>query len=113
MTITESGRSIESDPLAIAADTLTVESLLRCWVRENNIPRPVGDTLAMHIGDIIVNVPIHYWSETGLHRFGSVVTVDGQLNAAEFARLLANTQSAEVEGEVFVARVSESAARVA
>ncbi|MFC4497833.1 IucA/IucC family protein [Streptomyces ovatisporus] len=57
------------------ADAAATENLLRCWVRENDIPRPAQDTLrvALHATGTALHVPVHYWSDTGRHRFGAPV----------------------------------------
>nr|WP_240679088.1 IucA/IucC family protein [Streptomyces sp. SID4937] len=62
------------DPLR-AADAAGTESLLRCWTRENDLPRPDGDTLrvAFPATGTALLVPVHYWSATGAHRFGAPV----------------------------------------
>ncbi|MFI8352979.1 IucA/IucC family protein [Streptomyces cyaneofuscatus] len=62
------------DPLR-AADAAGTESLLRCWSRENDLPRPEGDTLriAFPATGTALLVPVHYWSATGAHRFGAPV----------------------------------------
>ncbi|MFD8470337.1 IucA/IucC family protein [Streptomyces cyaneofuscatus] len=62
------------DPLR-AADAAGTESLLRCWTRENDLPRPEGDTLriAFPATGTALLVPVHYWSATGAHRFGAPV----------------------------------------
>jgi siderophore synthetase component len=47
-----------------------VENLLRCWVRENNLPAPGDGILRIQLpasGTALV-VPVHYWSPTGWHR---------------------------------------------
>ncbi|MFF2538681.1 IucA/IucC family protein [Streptomyces cyaneofuscatus] len=62
------------DPLR-AADAAGTESLLRCWTRENDLPRPEGDTLriAFPATGTALLVPVLYWSATGAHRFGAPV----------------------------------------
>ncbi|AWK13115.1 iron transporter [Streptomyces spongiicola] len=62
------------DPLA-AADAGTVENLLRCWVRENDLPEPGGDRLRipLHASDTALLVPVLHWSPAGWHRFGPPV----------------------------------------
>nr|WP_202426175.1 IucA/IucC family protein [Streptomyces sp. HUCO-GS316] len=55
-----------------AADAAAVENLLRCWVRESNLPAPDGKALRIPLpasGTALV-APVHYWSPTGWHRFG-------------------------------------------
>ncbi|WP_443043257.1 IucA/IucC family protein [Streptomyces sp. HM190] len=56
----------------IAAQAAAVENLLRCWVREHDLPRPDGAVLRLPLPATATAllVPIHYWSPTGWHRFG-------------------------------------------
>ncbi|NNJ07521.1 iron transporter [Streptomyces sp. PKU-MA01144] len=62
------------DPL-VAADAGTVENLLRCWVRENDLPKPAGDLLRipLHASGTALLVPVLHWSPAGWHRFGPPV----------------------------------------
>ncbi|MFE9848449.1 IucA/IucC family protein [Streptomyces sp. NPDC005576] len=55
-----------------AADVAGAESLLRCWARENDLPRPERDTLRIPLpaSGTALLVPVLYWSPTGHHRFG-------------------------------------------
>ncbi|MEV7001674.1 IucA/IucC family protein [Streptomyces sp. NPDC093982] len=56
----------------IAAQAAAVENLLRCWVRETNLPAPDTGTLRVPLpatGTALL-VPVGYWSPTGWHRFG-------------------------------------------
>ncbi|MFF8827777.1 IucA/IucC family protein [Streptomyces sp. NPDC015131] len=55
-----------------AADAAAAENLLRCWVRENDLPRPAGTTLRVPLdaSGTALLVPVRYWSPTGWHRFG-------------------------------------------
>lgn len=49
-----------------------MENLLRCWVRETNVPAPHDGLLRILLpatGMALV-APVHYWSPTGWHRFG-------------------------------------------
>ncbi|TGB08239.1 iron transporter [Streptomyces palmae] len=64
----------ESDP-ASAADAAATENLLRCWVRETGLPRPHGDSLRIVLTacQLVLRVPVRYWSATGWHRFGRPV----------------------------------------
>ncbi|MFD9970966.1 IucA/IucC family protein [Streptomyces sp. NPDC059017] len=59
------------DPLK-AADAGAVENLLRCWVRENDLPRPTGASLRIPLraSGTALLVPVLHWSLTGWHRFG-------------------------------------------
>jgi siderophore synthetase component len=55
-----------------AAQAAAVENLLRCWVRENNLPAPDDGTLRIPLSasGTTLLAPVHYWSRTGWHRFG-------------------------------------------
>ncbi|MFF7947781.1 IucA/IucC family protein [Streptomyces griseorubiginosus] len=57
-----------------AAEAAGVENLLRCWVRENDLPAPAHGTSTLHIplpaSATYLLVPVQYWSPTGWHRFG-------------------------------------------
>lgn len=116
------------DPHA-AADAATVENLLRCWVREHDIPRPHGDILylPLNASGIPLTVPVHYWSATGWHRFGRVTLTGGPDDAPAFdavtlaallgreaAHRAAQTGRPPTEGGAeLVARVADSARRTA
>ncbi|MFJ3672917.1 IucA/IucC family protein [Streptomyces sp. NPDC090106] len=55
-----------------AAQSAAVENLLRCWVREADLPAPADGTLriALPASGTALRVPVRYWSPTGWHRFG-------------------------------------------
>ncbi|MEU3983149.1 IucA/IucC family protein [Streptomyces sp. NPDC026672] len=55
-----------------AAEAAAVENLLRCWVRETNLPAPDSGTLRIPLpaSGTSLTVPVHFWSPTGWHRFG-------------------------------------------
>ncbi|WP_416967496.1 IucA/IucC family protein [Streptomyces sp. 4F14] len=55
-----------------AARAAATENLLRCWVRETSVPPPDTDLLRIPLPScgLILLAPVHYWSPTGLHRFG-------------------------------------------
>ncbi|MBW8805530.1 MAG: hypothetical protein JF587_17020 [Catenulisporales bacterium] len=57
-----------------AADELSAEVLLRCWVREARIPVPTGGPmrLAFPATGVTVEVDIDAWSAVGWHRFGPI-----------------------------------------
>ncbi|WP_129842821.1 IucA/IucC family protein [Streptomyces sp. RFCAC02] len=90
-----------ADPLehpdpALAADAATVDSLLRCWVRETAVPRPAGDVLRLPLraSGTVLRVPVRHWSAAGLHRFGPAVPEGAApgaapLDAVTLAALLA------------------------
>ncbi|MEW2162292.1 IucA/IucC family protein [Streptomyces sp. NPDC007084] len=63
---------LEHPDAGTAAQAAAVENLLRCWVRENNLPAPDHGTLRIPLpaSGAILLVPVHYWSATGWHRFG-------------------------------------------
>ncbi|MGW1624015.1 IucA/IucC family protein [Streptomyces sp. NPDC002172] len=68
----DTGDLLEHPDPYIAAQAAAVENLLRCWVRETDLPTP--DTGALRIplpasGTALVT-PIRHWSPTGWHRFG-------------------------------------------
>ncbi|MGW0834409.1 IucA/IucC family protein [Streptomyces prunicolor] len=56
----------------IAAQAAAVENLLRCWVRETNLPAPTNGTLCIPLpaSNTALLAQVHYWSPTGWHRFG-------------------------------------------
>ncbi|MGR3869277.1 IucA/IucC family protein [Streptomyces graminifolii] len=55
-----------------AAQAAAVENLLRCWVREMNLPTPTNGTLRIPLpaSGTALLAQVHYWSPTGWHRFG-------------------------------------------
>ncbi|WP_405951013.1 iron transporter [Streptomyces prunicolor] len=55
-----------------AAQAAAVENLLRCWVRETNLPAPTNGTLRIPLpaSNTALLAQVHYWSPTGWHRFG-------------------------------------------
>ncbi|MFF8917791.1 IucA/IucC family protein [Streptomyces sp. NPDC015032] len=106
------------DPLR-AADTAGVENLLRCWVRESDLPRPVGDMLRIPLpaSGTALLVPVVYWSVTGWHRFGTPAletAAEGApaVDAVTVAALLGR-EADHHEGADMVARVADSVRRTA
>ncbi|MER8043866.1 IucA/IucC family protein [Streptomyces sp. NPDC094032] len=104
-----------------AGDQAAVESLLRCWVREKNLPAPGNgaDTLRIPLdaSGTALLVPVRYWSPTGWHRFGAPAleglpaaapTVDAVTVAALLSR-----ETGRPEGTELVGRVADSARRTA
>ncbi|MET8971858.1 IucA/IucC family protein [Streptomyces hydrogenans] len=102
-----------------AADTAAVENLLRCWVREKNLPAPDAGTLRIPLdaSGTALLVPVPYWSPTGWHRFGhptleglpsSAPAVDAVTLAALLSRETGRTEATELVG-----RVADSARRTA
>ncbi|GGT48367.1 hypothetical protein GCM10010271_60860 [Streptomyces kurssanovii] len=113
---------VEQDPLddpdpRRAADTATVENLLRCWVREIGLPRPEGDVLRVPLdaSGTALLVPVRYWSATGWHRFGAP-TLQGspheatRADAVTVAALLGR-EAGHGEGTDLVGRVADSVRR--
>lgn len=105
-----------------AAQAAAVENLLRCWVRETNVPAPDDRILripAPATGATLL-APVHYWSPTGWHRFGLPRLADAPddsplIDAVTLAALLgretlggAETMSAATD---LVARVADSVRR--
>ncbi|WP_411072909.1 IucA/IucC family protein [Streptomyces sp. cmx-4-25] len=100
-----------------AADTAAVENLLRCWVREKNLPAPGSATLRVPLdaSGTALLVPVLYWSPTGWHRFGAPV-LEGlpssapPVDAVTVAALLSR-ETGRPEGTELVGRVADSARR--
>ncbi|MFV0127404.1 IucA/IucC family protein [Streptomyces sp. HMX112] len=102
-----------------AADAATIENLLRCWVRENNLTRPAGHTLRIPLdaSGTALLVPVHHWSPAGWHRFGPPV-LEGAPHSAPPAdavtvAALLSRESGRREGTDLVGRVADSARRTA
>ncbi|MFI2119169.1 IucA/IucC family protein [Streptomyces rubiginosohelvolus] len=103
----------DPDPLR-AADAAGTESLLRCWTRENDLPRPDGDTLriAFPASGTALLVPVHYWSATGAHRFGAPALENAPAGAppadAATVAVLIGREGGESGAGDLVARVADS-----
>ncbi|MEU9244552.1 IucA/IucC family protein [Streptomyces sp. NPDC048385] len=56
----------------LAAQAAAAENLLRCWVRETNLPAPTTGTLRIPLpaSGTTLETPVRHWSATGWHRFG-------------------------------------------
>ncbi|MEV7738230.1 IucA/IucC family protein [Streptomyces sp. NPDC088921] len=123
-------RGATSDPLnhpdpRAAAEAATVENLLRCWVRETDLPAPTGGSLRIDLpaSGTSLLVPLRYWSPTGWHRFGLPHLADapGQAppaDAVTVAALLTREgltaeSAASAAGAEVVARVADSVLRTA
>ncbi|MFJ2830289.1 IucA/IucC family protein [Streptomyces sp. NPDC087263] len=63
---------LEHPDVHTAAQAAAVENLLRCWVRENNLPAPEDGILRIPLPASATTLlaPVHYWSPTGWHRLG-------------------------------------------
>ncbi|MER8067692.1 IucA/IucC family protein [Streptomyces sp. NPDC094034] len=101
------------DPLK-AADAAAVENLLRCWVRENDLPRPEGQVLRipLHASGTALLVPVRYWSVTGWHRFGmpflESAPQDAPAAEAVTVAALLGRESGRYQGGELVGRVANS-----
>ena len=104
----------ETTPSGVAADRLAIETLLRCWIVERQLPRPDGGTLEVELGDSVLLVPVEYWSPSGMHRLGTPRGSFGPLGTETVAWLLGAAADAAGEGlESLVRRAVESSARIA
>ncbi|WP_328395646.1 iron transporter [Streptomyces sp. NBC_00390] len=102
-----------------AADAAAVENLLRCWVRENNLAEPDGDTLHIPLdaSGVALIVPVRYWSPAGWHRFGPPSMQGSRpdapvVDAVTLAALLGR-EAGQSDGADLVARVADSVRRTA
>ncbi|MFK0145076.1 IucA/IucC family protein [Streptomyces griseus] len=103
----------DPDPLR-AADAAGTESLLRCWTRESDLPRPAGDTLRIPFpaSGTALLIPVHYWSATGTHRFGPPVLENAPAGAphadAATVAVLIGREGGESGAGDLVGRVADS-----
>ncbi|MGY6025792.1 IucA/IucC family protein [Streptomyces spinosirectus] len=111
----------DPDPTA-AADAATTENLLRCWVRETDLPAPADGTLRIPLpaSGTTLMTPVLHWSPTGWHRFGrphfegtpeQSSPVDAVTVAALLARETSGTDAAAIPD--LVSRVVDSLRRTA
>ncbi|MEU4264119.1 IucA/IucC family protein [Streptomyces argenteolus] len=100
-----------------AADAAGTENLLRCWTRENDLPRPQGSTLRIPLpaSGTALLVPVGHWSATGWHRFGAPVLETAPVGApavdAVTVAALLGRESDRNAGTDLVARVADSVRR--
>lgn len=106
------------DPLR-AADAAGIENLLRCWVRECDLPRPEEETLRIPLpaSGTALLVPVRHWSATGWHRFGPPLLEQAPEGApaadAVTVAALLGREADHNEGADMVARVADSVRRTA
>ncbi|MEU5824810.1 IucA/IucC family protein [Streptomyces sp. NPDC047803] len=106
------------DPLR-AADTAGVENLLRCWVRESDLPRPAGETLRIPLpaSGTALLVPVLHWSATGWHRFGPPALEQAPPTApaadAVTVAALLGREAGHHDGADMAGRVADSVRRTA
>ncbi|MDA4887916.1 iron transporter [Streptomyces sp. MS2A] len=104
------------------AQAAAAENLLRCWVREADVPAPDNGVLHLLLPacGTALAVPVPYWSPTGLHRFGvprlagapaSAPPVDALTLAALLGREAPGVPGPA--GPDLVARVADSVRRTA
>ncbi|MEV5448997.1 IucA/IucC family protein [Streptomyces sp. NPDC052535] len=104
------------------AQAAATENLLRCWVREADVPAPDNGVLHLLLPacGTALAVPVAYWSPTGLHRFGlprlagapsSAPPVDALTLAALLGRETPGVPGPA--GPDLVARVADSVRRTA
>ncbi|MGW3105706.1 IucA/IucC family protein [Streptomyces sp. NPDC001100] len=100
-----------------AAQAAAVENLLRCWVREVNLPVPDDGTLRIPLpaSGTVLHAQVHYWSPTGWHRFGPPYLSDAPhsappADAVTVAALLARETAARDGGSARDAAVAAATA---
>ncbi|MCT9090819.1 iron transporter [Streptomyces sp. ASQP_92] len=114
----------ERDPLdaadpGAAAEAAAVENLLRCWVRENDLPAPDGPLLriALPASGTALLVPVRYWSPTGWHRFARPALHGARADAppadAVTVAALLGREAGLSESADLVGRVADSVRRTA
>ncbi|WP_437060023.1 IucA/IucC family protein [Streptomyces sp. enrichment culture] len=108
-----------SDPYA-AAQAAATENLLRCWVREADVPAPRGGVLHVPLpaSGTALAVPVRYWSPTGRHSFGpprpaGAPASASPVDAVTLAALLVREMSGDAgpDGPDLVVRVADSVRR--
>ncbi|MFK0118878.1 IucA/IucC family protein [Streptomyces sp. NPDC090994] len=114
-----------TDPLAhpdphTAAQAAAVENLLRCWLRETDVPAPEHGLLRVPLpaSGTALLVPVRHWSPTGWHRFGvpylsGAPRQDRPVDAVTVAALLAREAPGATAADAvdLVARVADSVRR--
>ncbi|MCD7443150.1 iron transporter [Streptomyces lincolnensis] len=116
-----SGDLLDHPDPHIAAEASAVENLLRCWVRETDLPAPDDGVLRIPLpsSGTALLAPVLYWSPTGWHRFGLPHLADAPqqtppADAVTVAALLSREKLGETEtvhGQVQVSQGQGPAAR--
>ncbi|MDT0612349.1 IucA/IucC family protein [Streptomyces sp. DSM 40712] len=110
-----------ADPYG-AAQAAAVENLIRCWARETDAPAPDNGVLQVPLpaSGTSLAVPVHYWSPTGLHRFGLPRLADAPASAPPADAVTVSALLAREaygvpgpDGADLVARVADSVRRTA
>ncbi|MBU6536729.1 iron transporter [Streptomyces sp. A108] len=105
-----------------AAQAAATENLLRCWVREADVPAPRDGVLHVPLpaSGTALAVPVRYWSPTGRHSFGPPRPVGAPasappVDAVTLAALLVRERSGAPgpDGPDLVVRVADSVRRTA
>jgi siderophore synthetase component len=100
------------------ADAAATDNLLRCWVRERDLPRPADGVLriALPTSGVEARAAVRHWSPTGHHLFGPVrPTATGPaMTAVELSAQLARDCGGEpAQAADLVSRVADSVRRTA
>ncbi|HEY3868896.1 MAG TPA: hypothetical protein VGM10_11125, partial [Actinocrinis sp.] len=85
-----------ADRVPVSGDRLALEALLRCWIRERQIPAPPqgAQAVLLDLAGVTVEVPVEYWSACGLHRLGRPRGPLGPLGPGAAARLVGEAAGA-------------------
>jgi siderophore synthetase component len=105
-----------ADRVPVSGDRLALEALLRCWIRERQIPAPPqgAQAVLLDLAGVTVEVPVEYWSACGLHRLGRPRGPLGPLGPGAAARLVGEAAGAGGDALAdFADRTAESARRIA
>jgi siderophore synthetase component len=111
--------ALDDPDTTVAAETAGIESLLRCWVRENDLSGPAGPLLRIPLeaSGAALLVPVLYWSPTGWHRFARPLLEGGSATApsadAVTVAALLGRESGRQESAELVGRVADSVRRTA
>lgn len=100
--------AVPVDAAVSAGEQAAIEALLRCFVLDHAVPVPERGPLRLWLPDGgTVTAEVRYRSVTGLHGFGAVSTVDGEIGSATALAALLTGGDTDL-----VARVADSAGRI-